>query len=285
MAQGWQPLAWLTWINKPSIATPINQTNLNQQIKTNCGELDTRTRTLDTIKFDTTDANQLVKSITFDSTTGIFTITKQNGSASTIDTKIEKIAVNFYYDDDPTSPHYQSLVITLDDGTKQYIDMSALITQYEFETSSTVGFRVTLGKVYADVLDGSITAEKLDPNYLAQCLNAVAQASGYATQAGNSATAADTSAKDSEAWAVGTRGGSAVSGSDVTYHNNSKYYAGEAVTSATTASNALTQIQRAINAVQFTVDLTTGEILYNDDIGYSFEVNTATGVLEWEVVV
>lgn len=44
----------------------------------------------------------------------------------------------------------------------------------------------------------------------------------------------------SEAWAVGERGGVPVGSSDETYHNNSKYYAGQASGSATTASNAST---------------------------------------------
>ena len=44
----------------------------------------------------------------------------------------------------------------------------------------------------------------------------------------------------SEAWAVGERNGVPVGSSDETYHNNSKYYAGQASSSATTASNAST---------------------------------------------
>ena len=46
--------------------------------------------------------------------------------------------------------------------------------------------------------------------------------------AAGSATAADNSAKDSEAYAVGTRNSIAVSSDDPAYHNNSKYYADQA---------------------------------------------------------
>lgn len=42
----------------------------------------------------------------------------------------------------------------------------------------------------------------------------------------NSASDSADSAEDSEAWAVGERGGTPVGSSDETYHNNSKYYAG-----------------------------------------------------------
>lgn len=247
MSQNWQALSWLTWINKPSTATPINQTNLNANIKSNGTELDTRTRTLDTIKLDITDANSLVQSVTFDSTTGIFTITKYNGSSTTIDTKLEKIAINFYYDNDPTSPHYQDLVIELEDGTYQYIDMSTLITEYEFDNSTTIGFTVTSGVVSAEVLDGSITASKLEPNYLAQCLAAVADAQAAETSAqkwadGTGAASgdpqyennakyysdsADASRLESEGWALGTQDGVPVT-SGPYYHNNAKYYKDEA---------------------------------------------------------
>ena len=52
--------------------------------------------------------------------------------------------------------------------------------------------------------------------------------------------AAETSEENSEAWAVGQRDGVDVGSSDPTYHNNSKYYAGQAADSASTASAAST---------------------------------------------
>lgn len=52
--------------------------------------------------------------------------------------------------------------------------------------------------------------------------------------------AAETSEENSEAWAVGQRGGADVGSSDPTYHNNSKYYSGQAADSASTASAAST---------------------------------------------
>lgn len=48
----------------------------------------------------------------------------------------------------------------------------------------------------------------------------------------------DMAQHNSEAWAVGTRGGTAVSSTDATYHNNSKYYATQASASATSASSS-----------------------------------------------
>lgn len=47
-------------------------------------------------------------------------------------------------------------------------------------------------------------------------------------------------AHDAEAWAKGTRSGSAVPSTDDTYHNNSKYYSEQASTKATAAANSAT---------------------------------------------
>lgn len=58
---------------------------------------------------------------------------------------------------------------------------------------------------------------------------AVADAQGYATDAG-------AAKMDAEAYAVGTREGVPVSGTDPAYHNNSEYYANEAATASTDAA-------------------------------------------------
>lgn len=152
----------INWENYPSEATPLNETNLNK-IDGAVDEIDNRVITQDTTKLDKVTANTMVKDVSFDEETGIFTITLLNGSTKTIDTKLEKIAVNFSYDSTT-----QQIILTLIDGTKQYIDMSALITQYEFAESDEIYFTVESdGAVQASVKDGSITEDKLQPNYLA----------------------------------------------------------------------------------------------------------------------
>ena len=57
---------------------------------------------------------------------------------------------------------------------------------------------------------------------------AATTATTKAGEASNSATAADGSAKDSEAYAIGKRGGTDVGSTDPAYHNNAKYYAQQA---------------------------------------------------------
>lgn len=53
-------------------------------------------------------------------------------------------------------------------------------------------------------------------------------------------TAAEASAEDAEAYAVGKRDGADVGSTDPAYHNNAKYYAAQSASSATTAGNSAT---------------------------------------------
>jgi hypothetical protein len=172
----------IDWENYPSSATPLNEDNLNKMDYT-IDKLDDRIVTHETTKLDTTTGNSLVKDVTFDETTGIFTIEKLSGSKITINTALEKISTNFHF-----NPTTQKLVLTLIDGTVQEIDLSALITQYEFLESDTITFEIDAsGKVKSNIMNGSITGEKLEPNYLAD----------VTLQANNAKTSAD-NAKTSE---------------------------------------------------------------------------------------
>lgn len=222
----------INWEDYSSDATPLNASNLNK-MDAAADELDNRVITLDTTKFDKTEAAKLIKSITFDRATGIFTISYYNGATATIDTMLEKLAVNFDYD-----PHIQRLIITLDDGTIKYIDMSALITQYEFKDTDTVAFSVdSTGKVSAIVKEGSIEEKHLRPNYLADIKVEVAKAQASQTAASNSASAAATSesnAKSSETVAATSAANAKTS------ENNAKASETSATASASTATTKAT---------------------------------------------
>ena len=225
MAQNWQKAHDASkndhWENYPSIDSPIVDDELNR-MEVSTDTIDDRVLTLDTVKAEQADMLLTPKNISFDSSTGIFTITRWNDTTYTIDTDLEKIAVNFDYDDDPTSAHYQELIITLKDGTVKYIDMSALITQYEFSDSSTISFTVgTGGVISASVIDGSITESKLQPNFLADC---------RAAKQGAEAAEADAIAKAlvSEGWAKGTQNGTPVTSASPYYENNAEYFKNQA---------------------------------------------------------
>ncbi len=184
----------INWENYPSDSTPMNETNLNKTDRA-IDIIDDRVITLDTTKASKSEVSSLVSEITYDEDTGVFTITKKNGSSFTIDTKLERIAINFAYD-----PVNEQIIITLDDGTKQYIDLSALITQYEFLESSTIAFEVdSAGKVSAKIKNASVTEEMLQPNYLADIKVQVAKAEKSQSAAELSETNANASAAAAKA--------------------------------------------------------------------------------------
>mgnify|MGYP000466560046 CR=1 FL=1 len=186
----------INWENYPSDETPLNESNLNK-MDAAIGVIDDRVITLDTTKATKTEVATLVADVTFEESTGIITITKKNGSKITIDTQMEKIAINFDY-----NPTTQQIILTLIDGTKQYIDLSALITQYEFLDSDTVAFYIDKdGKVSAIVKEGSIEEKHLEPNYLAKIKVEVAKAESSQQAAAKSeanAKASENAAKASE---------------------------------------------------------------------------------------
>lgn len=116
--------------------------------------------------------------------------------------------------------------------------------------------------------------------------------------------------QDAEAWAVGQRDGEDVEITDVTYHNNSKYYAGiskdNSDASKISADNAATSelnakqsednaklsedttkdykewVENAFNEKlpEVSIDFTTGNLLYIGGV-LTLDLNTVTGMLEW----
>ena len=183
----------ISWENYPSEKSPINESNLNKMDNA-LDILDNRIIKQDTEKAGKTEIATLVSDVKFEESTGIITVIKNNGSKLTIDTKVEKIAVNFSFD-----KATQNIILTLIDGTKQYINLSAFITQYEFLDSDTVAFSIDVdGKVSAIVGEGSIQEKHLRPDYLADIKSEASKAQAGSKEAAKSAADAKNSAGASE---------------------------------------------------------------------------------------
>lgn len=214
------------WRNDTTPA--INETNLNYM--DGCIDtIDDRVVAMDTSKANQSDLLTAMADWNVDNATGDVTITLKNGQTVTRHTNLGKIAINVRVIHDPTDPHYQEMEITMPDGTKDYVDFSAFVTQFEFVDSSEIHASVDSdGEVSFSLVNGSITGEKLQPNYLADVTAQAQAASAAATAASGSASDAADSAEDSEAWAVGQRGGVDVPSTDPTYHNNAKYWKDQA---------------------------------------------------------
>ena len=234
----------INWENFPSEKTAVNESNLNK-MDLAIDNLDDRVVAMDASNVDLTKANELVKEILWDESNGTLTVVKMNGSRAVIDTKLEKLAVNFTY-----NPQTQQLVITLDDGTVQNVDLSALITQYEFLDSDTIAFEITGGKVNAIVKNGSITEDKLRPNFLADIKVESAKAVNSATNAKASETNAAKSATDAK-------------------------------DSADRVQGIESEINKKLTMAEFDVN-EDGELIYTDNSAYNFVVDN-DGNLNWEV--
>lgn len=242
MSQGWSKIFnRINWFNRPSTNTPLNATNLNAGDSA-IDKLDDRIITLDTVKADMQVVNGMVADISVNDADGVITVTYKNGSTKTYDTNLEKIATNFTYDYST-----QRLVLTLSDGSKQYVDMSALITQYEFKDSTTIALSVdSTGKISASVKNGSITDAMLETGYLAKITAQATKAESMANSATTSSNSAYDNAKLSQSYAIG--GAGVRDGEDT---DNAKYYCehanaltigkanGQGITFSITADNLL----------------------------------------------
>ena len=271
----------IDWENHPSDKTPVNERNLNK-MDLALHLLDERVVWLNENKFDKTESFKLVKDISLNEENGVFTITFYDNTKKQIDTILEKIAVNFDFDEER-----QQLIITLDDGTEKRVDLSALITQYEFLTSETISPEVESGKVKFEVREGSIQEKHLRPDYLADIR--VEQGKGQL-----SAAKSEEFAKLSESYA---HGGTGVREGEET--DNAMEYARQAKESADRAEDIISQgdtseivtIEKSLSPGVDWIstgiqkeDLKTGSYvvtLYVNESEYGIVNETYVGIMHW----
>lgn len=141
------------------------------------------------LKSDKAVTNKHIKSVELDEATGTFTFTRENGTKIVIDTALEKVAVNFTYDEDS-----QSLILTLADGGTETVSLAAFVTTTEFDDSGTIEWSVSGSKVKATVKEGSITDTMLSSALKTMLLGYVNRAATSATNAASSERNAASSA-------------------------------------------------------------------------------------------
>lgn len=254
----------ISWVNEPNTDTPINATHLNKMDNA-IGVIDDRVITLDSTKATKTEVSTLVSEIQWDETNSIITFVKKNGSTFSVDLALEKLAVNLGYDEEN-----EQLVLYLSDGTKQYVDISALIRLQEFVDSDTIAWTVTSKTVTATIKNNSITDEMIESGYLGKVQS-------YSETAEDNATL-------SISYAVGGTGSR--DGEDT---DNSKYYSevasglvDEAKATLAEANKTLEEVNKKVTETTFHVNLETGNLEYESP-NYDFTVDESNGNLNWEV--
>ena len=165
--QDWKSVySRIFWKNKREGGTPLNEANLNTS-DIALKEIDNRILELRDAKFNSEDANGLVKDWNIDVATGIITVTWQNNTTEIYDLNIEKIPVNFEMSQDGI------ITMTTEDGSEYTADIKSVIPIYSFVGSATINVVSSEGengeKVFTfSVVDGSIDGTKLNPDYLAE---------------------------------------------------------------------------------------------------------------------
>lgn len=260
----------IDWENKPSNKTPINEYNLNKMDKS-IDIIDDRVISLDTTKFNKTDASKLIEDFSLNTFNGVITVKYFDGSTKTFDTLLEKIAVNFDFDETT-----QQIVITLDDGTKKYIDLSAFIKPNEFLDSETVVFNISGQNVSASIKNGSITGGHLRTDYLADIRVESAKAEQSANQSENYADL-------SKSWAHGDTGAREDENTNNSkfWSEQSKTYRDDAEQLVKNSEGTLNEVNKKLGLAEFSVG-DDGNLYYTDNSSYLFIVGD-DGDLEWEV--
>lgn len=237
----------INWENFPSEKTAVNESNLNR-MDLGLDNIDNRVVAIDAAKFDTATANSLIKDWSIDEKTGIITILKQSGEKILFDLNIEKIPVAFSLSEDGI------LTMTTDDGTQFTANIGAMIPILTFEDSDEIAVSVSgdgVNKMYSfSVKNGSITEDKLQPNFLADIKVESAKAVASAKSAGESETKAAKSATDAK-------------------------------DSADRAQGIESEINKKLTMAEFDVN-EDGELIYMDNAAYNFVVDN-DGNLNWEV--
>ena len=206
----------IVWENFPSEKTALNERNLNR-MDLALDNLDDRVIQIDSTKVNVETANTMIKNWSMDEETGVITVEKLNGEKIIFDLNIEKIPVNFELSEDGI------LTMTTDDGTQYTANIGAMIPVLTFEDSDEIAVSVTgsgVNKTYSfSIKAGSVTEDKLQPNFLADIKTEVAKAQASQSAAAQSASAASSSATMAESYAHGGTG--AREGEDA---DNAKYY-------------------------------------------------------------
>ena len=225
----------VNWKNKSeSLETPLGKTNLNRmddgiyQIAEN---LDVAYTELEAKKVNASSATKMLSEMpTWDSDTGILTFKFYDGTEFSVDFNVEKIPVSFSMDSAGI------ITMTTEDGTEWTADIGELIPDYTFLDSEQITFTKTKNEdgsytVTANLVKGSITADYLQPDYLADITK---QASGAVASAENAAQSADNAAYDALLAQSYSVGGSGIREGEDT--DNAKKYAADAKKSAEEAA-------------------------------------------------
>lgn len=197
----------VNWKNKnESLETPLGKSNLNRMdsaIFAIAENLDIAYNEFSTGKLNESDANKMLAELPiWNKDTGVLSFKFHDGTTFSVDFNIEKIPISFSMNTAGV------ITMTTADGTEWTADIGSLIPDYVFKDGDRIAFKRVKNEdgsytVTADIIKGSITAECLETNYLAQIMTESSKAQASAKSASDSADNADYDAKLAQSYAVG----------------------------------------------------------------------------------
>lgn len=189
---------------------------------------------------------------------------------------------NWYVWDTTLSAYKDSGVdasVTLEIADVTMLSPSAIPYVTNSGTNTDAVFHLYLPRAesaYECAQDGGYTGTESQFN------DALSNFQTYASTASTAATNAAGSAQDSEAYAIGKRGGSDVGSSDVTYHNNSKWYSDQSKASADDAHDYMTAAGTSASNAAIS-ETNAGVSASNASTSESYAQNHALDAEAWAV--
>lgn len=248
----------VTWENEPSTATPLNQTNLNKSdyaldvIDDRVVELDGRVGAIENLDPQFQQylaqaqgyANSAANSADSASSSASSASTSETNAATSENNALEysRLAATSKSDSEAyavgqregidvanTDPTYHN-------NSKYYSEVAG-VSATNAATSESNSEAWAVGKRGGtDVPSTDPTYNNNSKYYSERAAQSVTDAAGYASNAADSATSAESKVEDAQAWAEGKRGDTPISPTDPAYHNNAKYYAESCISSVESAA-------------------------------------------------
>ena len=220
-------------------------------------------------KLDKSEVKNFVKEVTFSENTGVFTITKYDGSVKTYDTALEKITIDVRLDG-------QDFVLTLADGTEQRVDISKFLTETEVKSSDTITLSIENGAIVARIVSGSINLSHLNAEVTAflegkeqAVINSANAAKVSEQNALNSANAAETAR---QAALECQRQACNCAGNARTSETNAANSEANALDSANKAGSAATRAEKAALDAEKIVVGDSRLVYVTGDDGYLYKI-------------
>lgn len=145
------------WKDFPLTDTSINAYRLNH-LETGVNENDNRIVILSEDKLEKSAARKFVTGWKLDTETWIATTTYADGTVEAVDFPIEMMPTRIDLDDD------NNLVLVQQDGTVKKINFERFA--YTVENTATIAMRIEGTTIFAQVREGSITLNDLEPTLL-----------------------------------------------------------------------------------------------------------------------